>query len=100
MASVNEHYDSLLSGVYSWLFFEFEDAKNRNVEFFKKQQIILVNSGTAIDPGAGSGFQSISLAEADCSVIAIDLNRQLLEELRQNGKNLKINTIQDDLINF
>ncbi len=100
MASVKEHYETLLSGVYTWLFGGFEEAKNNNVEFFKTQKIIPVNSGTAIDLGAGSGFQSIPLAEAGYSVVAIDYNGQLLEELRKNGQNLKIKSVQDDLINF
>lgn len=64
------------------------------------QKIIPVNSETAIDHGAGFGFQPIPLAEKVYSIIVIDLNEQLIEKLRKNGQNLKINAMQGDLINF
>jgi SAM-dependent methyltransferase len=53
-----------------------------------------------VDLGAGSGFQSIPLCELGYQVIAIDLNHQLLAELKENAKDLSIEIINDDLLNF
>lgn len=100
MASVKEHYDILLSEVYTWLFGGFVEAKNRNAEFFESKNIIPRRSGVAIDHGAGSGFQNIPLAEIGFSVTAIDLNEVLLRELSSKAQGLKVNTVQDDIINF
>jgi len=100
MASVKEHYDILLSEVYTWLFGGFVESKNKNAAFFKSKNIIPVRSGVAIDLGAGSGFQSIPLAEAGFSVTSIDFSEKLLKELGGTAKGLKINTVQDDMILF
>ena len=100
MASVKEHYDVLLSEVYTWLLGGFLEAKNRNSQFFKSKNITPSQSGIAIDLGAGSGFQSIPLAEIGFSVTAIDLSEALLQELNNEASDLKIKTIQDDIINF
>ncbi|MFH1489602.1 MAG: class I SAM-dependent methyltransferase, partial [Pseudomonadota bacterium] len=53
-----------------------------------------------MDLGAGSGFQSIPLAELGFKVISIDWNQELLAELEKNAKGLPIVTIQDNLLNF
>jgi precorrin-6B methylase 2 len=100
MATVEEHYIEVLSDVYSWMFGGFESGIQSNVEFIKKHQLTSKGSGIAVDLGAGCGFQSIPLAKAGYSVTAIDLDSKLLNELKSNSGNLKITTIQDDLINF
>ena len=100
MATVKEHYDEVLSDVYSWMFGGFESGVQRNIEFINKHQLSPKGSGIAIDLGAGCGFQSIPLAKAGYSVTAIDLDSKLLNELKNNSENLPINCIQDDLIDF
>lgn len=50
--------------------------------------------------GAGSGFQSIPLAENGFSVTAIDLSQKLLNELKENARGLSVNTVQDDILEF
>lgn len=100
MATVAEHYDKVLSDVYSWMLGGFENAIRRNVEFFKNHEFTPNGSGIAIDLGAGCGFQSIPLAQAGYSVTAIDLDSKLLNELRKNCGDLKIDIVQDDLANF
>lgn len=100
MASASEHYDKLLSDVYSWMLGGFENAIHRNTEFFKKHDFVPKGSGIAIDLGAGCGFQSIPLAQAGYSVTAIDLDSKLLDELRKNSGDLNIEIVQDDLENF
>lgn len=100
MATVKEHYSNVLSDVYSWMFGGFESGIQRNLEFINNNQLIPKGSGVAVDLGAGCGFQSIPLAKAGYLVTAIDMDSKLLNELKSNSKNLKITTIQDDLINF
>ncbi len=36
MATVKEHYDKVLSDVYSWMFGGFESANQRTTEFLNK----------------------------------------------------------------
>ena len=100
MPNVKEHYAEVLSDVYSWMFGGFERGIQRNVDFIRKHQLIPRGSGIAVDLGAGCGFQSIPLAKAGYAVTAIDLDDSLLKELNNNQQNLKITTIQGDLIDF
>lgn len=100
MVSVEEHYENVLSDVYTWLMGGFESAKQSNSEFFEKRDIHPFSSGLAVDLGAGSGFQSIPLAENGFSVTAIDLSQKLLNELKENARGLSVNTVQDDILEF
>ena len=59
MATVKQHYAEVLAEVYSWMLGGFDRALQKNVEFFKKHNIIPEKSKVAIDLGAGCGFQSI-----------------------------------------
>ena len=100
MATVREHYDQVLSDVYSWMHGGFEAAIERNIEFINKHQLVPRGSGVAVDLGAGCGFQSIPLAQAGYFVVAIDMDAKLLSELTSHCGELPITSIQDDLINF
>lgn len=100
MATVKEHYGEVLCDVYSWMFGGFSNGLKRNTEFFNQLKLRPVGCGTAIDLGAGCGFQSIPLAIAGYSVTAIDLDSNLLNELKNNSNNLPIHCIQGDLIDF
>lgn len=100
MATVREHYDKVLSDNYSWMFGGFDIAIQRNVEFIKKHQLEPKGSGIAIDLGAGSGFQSIPLAQAGYAVTAIDFDIKLLTELKKNCGNLQIKIVQDNFVNL
>lgn len=100
MVSVEEHYESLLSDVYTWLMGGFDEAKRSNLEFFQNRNITPSSSCIAFDLGAGSGFQSIPLAELGFNVTAIDLSQKLLNELRSNSNNKSLITINDDILNF
>jgi hypothetical protein len=100
MASVEEHYDNLLAPYYSWISGGSDLKIEENRKFFSDHGIRPVNSGVAVDLGAGSGFQSIPLAESGFNVIALDTNRQLLTELKDKAKDLPIVTVRDNLLNF
>ncbi len=94
MATVKEHYEQVLSDVYSWMAGGFNSGIERNIDFFKKHKITPLRSAKAIDLGAGCGFQSIPLAKAGFSVTAIDIDGKLLKELTDNSGSLEINIIR------
>jgi SAM-dependent methyltransferase len=100
MAGVNDHYDNFLAPYYSWIGggagLKFED----NRKFFQARGIHPTLSGTAVDLGAGCGFQSIPLSQAGFNVIAIDMCHDLLVELKSHAAGLNVVTIEDNLLNF
>ncbi len=100
MATVKQHYNEVLSDVYSWMFGGFENGIQQNTKFIKKHKLSPQGSGIAIDLGAGCGFQSIPLAKSGYSVRAIDFDAKLLSELKRNAEGLDITTIQGDLMEF
>ena len=100
MATATEHYENLLADYYSWMFNDFDVKVEANRQFFAVQQIVPVKSGIAVDLGAGAGFQSIPLAQAGFTVLAVDLSRKLLNELKDKSDTLPITTIHDDILNF
>jgi len=100
MAGISEHYDNLLAPYYSWISGGAELKFEENRKFFQTRAIRPALSGTAVDLGAGSGFQSIPLSKAGFEVIAIDGCRDLLMELKTYAQGISIITIEDDLLNF
>lgn len=100
MASVKEHYDHFLAPCYSWMSGGFALKREKNRTFLNYHHILPQSSKIAVDLGAGPGFHSIPLAEAGFKVVAIDLNQELLRELRQNDTSQSVVTVQDDLLNF
>ena len=100
MVTVKEHYENHLAKYYSWMSGGPTKKLEENRKFFKDHDLWPRGSGVAVDLGAGSGFQSIPLAELGYQVIAIDLSNQLLAELKENVKDLSIKIINDDLLNF
>jgi SAM-dependent methyltransferase len=100
VASVEKHYDEVLSDVYSWMYGGLDSALARYTDFFATRGLTPRGSGRAVDLGAGCGFQSIPLARLGFSVTAIDLDRKLLAELDRNAGSTPITVIRDDLSNF
>lgn len=100
MATVKEHYENHLAKYYSWMSGGLSNKLEENRKYFKDHNVWPRGSGVAVDLGAGPGFQSIPLAELGYQVIAIDLSNHLLAELKENAKDLSIEIINDDLLNF
>jgi SAM-dependent methyltransferase len=98
--TVKEHYDQHLGEFYSWMAGDFEVKQKEHYEFLKQQRIEPSSSKYAIDLGAGHGVQSVSLAKLGFKVKAIDFNRHLLTELRNNSKGYDIEVIEDDFRSF
>lgn len=99
MNTAKDHYDQQLASIYSWMAGTPEVAIKRNHDLLRQLGVHLPR-GLAIDLGAGSGFQSIPLAELGFSVVAIDFCESLLSELRDRVGNLPIRTIHDNILNF
>ncbi|MDF2432720.1 MAG: hypothetical protein JWP44_2351 [Mucilaginibacter sp.] len=95
--TAKEHYDNHLGAFYSWMAGNFEVKQNEHQQFLAEHHIIPASTKYAVDLGAGHGIQSVSLARLGFKVKAIDFNRTLLAELKQNGKNLDIDVIEDDI---
>jgi len=100
MNTAKDHYDQQLASVYSWMVGIPEAALKRNRDLFRQLKIDLTPRGLAVDLGAGSGFQSIPLAELGFSVVAVDFCAALLSELSDQAKHLPIRTVDDDIVNF
>jgi SAM-dependent methyltransferase len=95
-----DHYENHLAKYYTWMSGGFARKIEENRNFFKDHRIRPCLSKVAVDLGAGSGFQSIPLAEIGFRVIAVDLSRTLLAELDEKAEGLYIEIINDDLLAF
>jgi SAM-dependent methyltransferase len=100
MNTVKDHYDRQLAPVYSWIAGDSEVVIKRNYEFLCQLGINSIPPGLAIDLGAGSGFQSIPLAQLGFSVIAVDFCASLLSEWGDRAQELSIQIVHDDILNF
>jgi len=100
MPAVKDHYDNLLAPYYSWICGGSELNFEQNRKFFRAHDVRPRLSGAAVDLGAGSGFQSIPLSQAGFKVIAIDVCRDLLMELKAHPQGSSIVTVEDTLLNF
>ncbi|VVB85701.1 Ubiquinone biosynthesis O-methyltransferase [uncultured archaeon] len=97
---IKEHYENHLANYYSWMFGDFNAKLNENQRFFECHNIKPVLSKTAIDLGAGCGFQSIPLAKIGFKVKAIDFSKKLLDELKSKSNGLSIEAIEDNILDF
>jgi SAM-dependent methyltransferase len=100
VASVEQHYDQVLSDVYSWMYGGYDAALARYREFFASRGITPARSGRAVDLGAGCGFQSIPLARLGFAVTAIDIDRKLLDELSEHAGDADIAIVHGNLLDF
>ncbi|MBD1874879.1 methyltransferase domain-containing protein [Nodosilinea sp. FACHB-131] len=100
MNTAKEHYDQQIASVYSWMAGAPETVLKLNHDLFCQLGLDSTPRGLAIDLGAGSGFQSIPLAELGFSVVAVDFCAALLSELSARAKYLPVRTVHDDILNF
>ncbi len=100
--NIAEHYDLHLAEHYSWLFGGLPERARENRAFFESIGLRGKEGGKenarALDIGAGSGFQSIPLAELGFAVTAVDLSQKLLGELVQNAGDLQIEIVRSDIL--
>ena len=103
---IEHHYETALAQVYSWMYGGFEENRLKYQKFFVDRNIQPTkpfDKSLALDLGAGSGFQSIPLADLGFVVHAYDLSSTLLTELMERSQRDKrriVNTFQEDILNF
>jgi 2-polyprenyl-3-methyl-5-hydroxy-6-metoxy-1,4-benzoquinol methylase len=98
MSKATDHYENLLAEHYSWMF----DVSPAVKATQQRELLTLLNitpGELAVDLGAGSGFQSMALADMGFKrVLAIDTSSKLLEELRCNCAGHPVEAIQSDML--
>jgi SAM-dependent methyltransferase len=91
MASVKDHYDQHLAPLYTWMRGGAEAPRKEFAEFLRAHSLLSAKPGaTALDLGAGSGFQTLPLAAAGFAVTAIDVSEVLTAELTREAAALKL----------
>ncbi|HTV96279.1 MAG TPA: class I SAM-dependent methyltransferase [Steroidobacteraceae bacterium] len=100
MASVADHYRSLLAPVYAWMSGGLDAALARGEAEIETILPDLPRGSRAVDLGAGFGMHSIALARRGCPVLAIDTSSYLLEQLKGHAQALPITVVEDDLLGF
>jgi SAM-dependent methyltransferase len=100
MASVNEHYEQVLSPVYSWMMGGIEAALDAGAEEIEALELQLPAGALVVDLGAGFGMHAIPLARTGARVIAIDSSASLLAELARHAAGLDIRMVRDDLLSL
>lgn len=98
MASVRDHYDTVLAEHYSRMFGDFEAKVAEQRALLERLGVTVgQDAATAVDLGSGSGFQSVALARLGFRVLAIDFSQRLLTELRERARDLPVQTIAGDI---
>ena len=97
MTSVESHYRNLLARHYTWMRGDYGSKVQEYRELFRRIGLSPKPNSTAIDLGAGSGFQSVALADLGFDVVSVDSSGHLLEELRNRIGNRRIRTVLGDI---
>lgn len=102
MGTVKEHYEGHLAPVYTWMRGGAAGPRKQFADFIRERGLEPTRPGaTALDLGAGSGFQTLPLAEAGYTVTALDFSEVLLAELARDataaGVAARIQTVTGDI---
>ena len=100
MPSAEEHYETHLGPVYSWMVGDIEAALARSAVELEALHLPPRSGGTALDLGAGIGLHALPLAQRGYAVTAIDSCQALLDELTMRAQDLPIKTIRADIATF
>lgn len=100
MSNVTDHYEDLLAEHYSWMFGVPPLVKAaEQLELLTRLNV--ARGELAVDLGAGSGFQSMALADLGFRrVLAIDTSAKLLKELQSNSGNRPVEAVQGDMMDL
>jgi SAM-dependent methyltransferase len=100
MSDVTDHYERLLAEHYSWMFAVAPQVKAaEQLELLTRLQ--LAPGALAVDLGAGSGFQSMALADLGFKqVLALDTSSRLLRELSSNCGHRPVTAIEADMLDI
>jgi SAM-dependent methyltransferase len=100
MKSVQEHYNRHLGPIYAWMVGGIDSALERGSMELEAVGAAPVESGLAVDLGAGFGMHAIPLARRGFNVLAIDNCGVLLDAMRTEKSELPIEIVEEDLFSF
>jgi len=72
----------------------------REDSFLLKKYVSRYSKGIVLDMGTGSGIQAEEAAKKANKVIAVDINKEVIDYCKKNIKNKKISFIKSDLFGF
>ena len=93
-----KHYEEHLAEFYTWMSGGFKNKNQEAYNFFKENNIVPFSNKSAYDFGAGSGFQTIALANLGFNVTAVDFSTKLLEELKRNDTSNNIEILNGNIL--
>lgn len=98
MATAIEHYERLLAEHYTWMSGGLDNAVARNRTTLLGLGVQARGGGArAIDLGAGSGAQSLALAQLGFEVWAVDSSEPLLAELGRHESATHVRCVHADM---
>lgn len=100
MSTVLQHYATHLGPIYLWMAGGFERAIETGRADLETLGAPFRAGTAALDLGAGFGMHAVPLAQAGCSVTAVDSSALLLQELSLHSKGLSIALVEGDLLDF
>jgi hypothetical protein len=98
--TVRDHYAEHLGPLYSWMVGGMEAAAARGSAELDTLLLSPKKGAWAVDLGAGIGMHTIPLANRGYSVLAIDTDESVLNELAAHAKNLVVRVEVADLVRF
>jgi SAM-dependent methyltransferase len=98
--AVRTQYDTLLGRTYVWMAGGMEANAGWCRALLGRHAIVPVGTGTAVDLGAGCGFQSIPLAGLGFRVTAVDFSGEMLGILAEQRGSLPITIVRADILEF
>src|SRR5262245_19829455 len=97
MATVDEHYATLLAPIYAWMAGGAEQAFEMGALDLES---FLPKGSLAVDLGGGFGMHTVPLARAGWKVVSIDSSAELTAELDHHARGLPVQAVQGDLLDF
>jgi SAM-dependent methyltransferase len=93
-----DHYEQFLARHYTWMFgVPYADKVAEQRRLLEASGALPARRRLAIDLGAGSGFQSMALADLGFArVVAVDLSPTLLAELEHRKEARPVETVEAD----
>lgn len=98
--NVKQHYDTHLGNFYSWMAGDFAGRAAEFCSFLESRHMVPFSSKVALDLGAGDGAQTYALCKGGYQVQALDFNRQLLEELKQNCAGMEVAVHEENFLSL
>lgn len=97
MASIGEHYENMPARHYTWMRGDYDSNMIEYRDLLRSIGLSPGNRGRAFDLGAGTGFQSVALADLGFGIVGVDQSERLLEEPRGRAGGRGVRTVLGDI---